>query len=120
LKKLENLTHLAINECIGIAKHTLEVVGQHCKNLRILELNGDFPSAQTADMLYLIYLVNLHDLKITYNPKVSDDFLIDLVQHCQQLTNVDITGKYNYTCTHVRTRIFVVNYVLHVQQVAAT
>ncbi|XP_011707840.1 PREDICTED: putative RNA-binding protein EEED8.10 isoform X2 [Wasmannia auropunctata] len=95
LKKLENLTHLAIIECIGIAKHTLEVVGQHCKNLRVLELNGDFPSAQTADILYLIHLVNLQDLKITYNPKVSDDFFTDLVQHCQQLTNVDITGCCN-------------------------
>lgn len=93
LKKLENLKHLAINECVGVAKHTLEIVGQHCKNLRTLELDGDFPSAQTADMLYLIHLVNLQVLKITYNLKVSDDFLTDLVQHCQQLTHVNITGK---------------------------
>ncbi|XP_077277868.1 putative RNA-binding protein EEED8.10 [Temnothorax americanus] len=95
LKELENLNHLAINKCIGIAKHTLEVVGQHCKSLRTLELDGDFPSAQTADMLYLIHLVNLKVLRITDNPKVSDDFLTDLVQHCQQLTNVDITGCSN-------------------------
>lgn len=93
LKRLENLKHLTINECIGIAKHTLEVVGQHCKNLRTLELDGDFPSTRTADMLYLIHLVNLQVLKITYNPKVSDDFLTDLVQHCQQLIKIDITGK---------------------------
>lgn len=97
------MKHLAINECIGVAKRTLEVVGQHCKNLRTLELNGDFPSAQTADMSYLIHLVNLQVLKITYNPKVSDDFLTDLVQHCQQLTNVDITGKLHlYVCMYVR------------------
>lgn len=99
LKKLENLKHLAINECIGVAKHTLEVVGRHCKNLKTLELSGDFPSAQTADMLYLIHLVNLEVLKITYNSKVSNDFLTDLVQHCQQLTTVDITGKLQlYVC----------------------
>ncbi|XP_012524950.1 F-box protein SKIP2 isoform X1 [Monomorium pharaonis] len=97
LRKLENLKHLTINECVGIAKHTLEVVGQHCKNLRTLELDGDFPSAQTADMSYLIHLVNLQVLKITYNPKVSDDFLTDLVQHCQQLINIDITGCDNVT-----------------------
>ncbi|KYN03547.1 Putative RNA-binding protein EEED8.10 [Cyphomyrmex costatus] len=95
LRKLENLTHLAINECLGIAKHTLEIIGQHCKNLKILELNGNFPSVQTADMLYLVHLINLHDLKITYNPKISDDFFTDLVQHCQQLINVDITGCCN-------------------------
>jgi len=119
LRKLENLTHLVINECVGIAKHTLEIISQHCKNLRILELNGNFPSAQTADMLYLVHLVNLHDLKITYNPKVSDDFLTDLVQHCQQLTNIDITGKlqsYNVcvcVCIFLYSSLF--NYILHIQ-----
>ncbi|XP_071554433.1 putative RNA-binding protein EEED8.10 [Temnothorax nylanderi] len=100
LKKLENLKHLAINRCSYIRENccehtTLEVIGQHCKSLRTLELDGDLPFAQTADMLYLIHLVNLQVLKITCNPKVSDNFLTDLVQHCQQLTNVDITGCSN-------------------------
>ncbi|XP_011874815.1 PREDICTED: putative RNA-binding protein EEED8.10 isoform X2 [Vollenhovia emeryi] len=97
LKKFENLRHLAIKECVGITKNTLEVVGEHCKSLRTLELSGDFPSAQTADMSYLIHLVNLQVLKITNNSKVSDGFFIDLVQHCQQLTSVDITGCCNVT-----------------------
>lgn len=121
LKKLENLKHLAINECIGVAKHTLEVVGRHCKNLKTLELSGDFPSAQTADMLYLIHLVNLEVLKITYNSKVSNDFLTDLVQHCQQLTTVDITGCSNVNdvgltaiATLVRLEKLIVSYMHHV------
>ncbi|XP_024878372.1 F-box/LRR-repeat protein 7-like [Temnothorax curvispinosus] len=93
LKKLENLKHLAINRCKNCCAHTLKVIGQHCKSLRTLELDKSY--VETADMLNLIHLVNLQVLKITHNPNVSDDFLTDLVQHCQQLTNVDITGCSN-------------------------
>ncbi|XP_071634234.1 putative RNA-binding protein EEED8.10 [Temnothorax longispinosus] len=97
LKNLENLKHLAIRKCHRIAEGTFQVVGQHCKSLTTLELNGDFRFAQTTDMSHLNHLVDLQVLKITHNPKVSDHFLVDLVQHCQQLTNVDITGCYYVT-----------------------
>ncbi|KAL0100647.1 hypothetical protein PUN28_019201 [Cardiocondyla obscurior] len=95
LKSLENLRHLTINDCVGIATHTMETIGKHCQNLKTLEFSGDFPSAQTADMFHLTHLVNLQVLKLTHNFKVSDEFLAHLVQHCQQLTNVDITGCFN-------------------------
>lgn len=52
-------------------------------------------------MSYLIHLVGLRVLKITYNSKVSDDFLTDLAQRCRQLTNVDITGMLRL-CVYVR------------------
>ncbi|XP_024891445.1 F-box/LRR-repeat protein 7-like [Temnothorax curvispinosus] len=97
LKNLENLKHLAISKCARIAEGTFQVVGQHCKTLTTLELNGNFPLAQTTDMSHLNHLVDLQVLKITHNPKVSDHFLIGLVQHCQQLTNVDITGCHYVT-----------------------
>ncbi|KAL6265374.1 hypothetical protein P5V15_002173 [Pogonomyrmex californicus] len=95
LTRLEDLKHLTISDCVGVAKHTLEVVGYYCKNLRVLELVGGFPSAQAADMFHLIHLINLQTLRVTRNPKVSNNFLADLVQHCQQLTNVDITDCCN-------------------------
>ncbi|XP_024877099.1 F-box/LRR-repeat protein 2-like, partial [Temnothorax curvispinosus] len=117
LKKLENLKHLAIRKCHRIAEGAFQVVGQHCKSLTTLELNGYFPFAQTTDMSHVIHLVDLQVLKITHNPKVSDHFLIDLVQNCQQLTNVDISGCYYVTdvgltaiATLVRLEKLVVSY----------
>ncbi|TGZ51837.1 putative RNA-binding protein EEED8.10, partial [Temnothorax longispinosus] len=97
LKNLKNLKHLAIVKCPRIAESTFQVVGQYCKTLTTLELNGNFPLAQTTDMSYFNQLVDLQVLKITHNPKVSDRFFIGLVQHCQQLTNVDITGCHYVT-----------------------
>ncbi|EZA47801.1 Putative RNA-binding protein EEED8.10, partial [Ooceraea biroi] len=97
LKKLQSLEHLAINDCIGVAERTLETIGEHCKSLRVLELRGDFPFTQTSDMLYLTRLVGLQILKITYNPKMSDEFLASLVQRCQQLVCLDITCCRNVT-----------------------
>lgn len=93
MKKLENLHYLTIANCIGVAKHTFEVIGKHCKNLRVLELIGDFPSTQTTDMLYLTHLVNLQVLKIINNYKELDEFLVNLVHECRQLAWIDITGK---------------------------
>ncbi|XP_067209749.1 F-box/LRR-repeat protein 2 isoform X1 [Linepithema humile] len=99
LKKLENLRHLTIDNCIGVAKHTFETISKHCRNLRVLELSGDFPSMQTADMLYLTHLANLQVLRITDNPKILDEFLASLVYQCQQLTCIDITGCIGVTDT---------------------
>ncbi|XP_029671318.1 F-box/LRR-repeat protein 7-like isoform X2 [Formica exsecta] len=97
LKKLENLKHLTINNCSGITVRTLKAIGVHCKSLNELEIEGGLLFAETADVLHLTKLVNLKVLKFIYNPLVSDEFLINLAQQCQQLIYLDITGSLDVT-----------------------
>ncbi|GAB1861899.1 RNA-binding protein EEED8.10 [Camponotus japonicus] len=99
LKKLENLKHLAINNCSGITVRTLKAIGEHCKGLNELEIEGGLLFAETADVLHLTKLVNLKILKFIYNPLVTDEFLINLAQQCQQLIYLDITGSPDVTDT---------------------
>jgi len=96
-----------------VAERTLGIIGEHCKDLEVLELGGDFPSAQTSDMLYLTRLVDLQILKVTYNPKLSDEFLINLAQRCQQLVCLDITGKSLANLTQSRANSSVYPYVAY-------
>lgn len=96
VKQLENLKHLAINNCSGISICTLKAIGEHCKSLNELEIEGILFCAEEADALHLTKLVNLKILKFTYNSIVTDEFLINLAQQCQQLIYLDITGKHNY------------------------
>ncbi|XP_050459937.1 F-box/LRR-repeat protein 7-like isoform X2 [Cataglyphis hispanica] len=97
LKKLENLKHLTINNCSGITVRTLKAIGVHCKSLNELEIEGGLLFAEKADVLHLTKLVNLKVLKFIYNPLVSDEFLINLAQQCQQLIYLDITGALDVT-----------------------
>ncbi|XP_072754934.1 putative RNA-binding protein EEED8.10 isoform X1 [Anoplolepis gracilipes] len=97
LKKLKNLKHLAITNCTGITVITLKAIGEHCKSLNELEIEGSLLFAEGKDVLHLTKLVNLKVLKFIYNPLVSDEFLINLTQQCQQLTYLDITGSLDVT-----------------------
>lgn len=107
LKKLENLKHLTINNCSGITVRTLKAIGVHCKSLNELEIEGGLLFAEKADVLHLTKLVNLKILKFIYNPLVSDEFLINLAQQCQQLIYLDITGN-----SQLLYNIFFVNFLI--------
>lgn len=88
------MKNLVIAECIGISVRTMEVISKHCNNLRVLEFHGSLPLVRLMNnMLYFTNLVNLQVLKITCNSKISDELLVNMVLHCQQLTCIDITGK---------------------------
>ncbi|XP_029671321.1 uncharacterized protein LOC115240356 isoform X4 [Formica exsecta] len=65
--------------------------------IRTATLRKVLLKCETADVLHLTKLVNLKVLKFIYNPLVSDEFLINLAQQCQQLIYLDITGSLDVT-----------------------
>lgn len=101
------MKHLAICNCSGITVRTLKAIGEHCRGLKELEIEGGLLFAEILDVLHLTQLVNLKVLKFIYNPLVTDEFLINLAQQCQQLIYVDITGN-----SQLLYDIFFVNFLI--------
>lgn len=92
--RLKNLKSLIIKECFDIWKKTTEAVGKYCINLKTLEIIGKSSIFQYNGISYITSLINLRNLKASANWFICNSTLYKLSLHCQQLTYLDLSGKF--------------------------
>lgn len=97
LKKLKNLQHLALSDDTPAGKCTVQVITQECKNLRILELAGDFDDVPKEYIYKLTHLTKLRQLRLIDKDEVNNTFLRHLVHRCRKLKCLELSGN----CWHL-------------------
>ncbi|KAJ7317614.1 hypothetical protein JRQ81_003776 [Phrynocephalus forsythii] len=87
---LGKLEHLTLQFC-GIGDSAALVIGRHMKNLRTLDLTGNFEMT-TASLLCLSTLSLLEDLSLAHCRSFAPENILSLCQALPRLRHLDLSG----------------------------